>query len=448
MIKYSFIGYVLLCSVVLLISWFVYRLFLSRDLHPSKSRKIVLGLYPLMLIAPFISLPLQVSTINITSNPVVLKDVTIDFSGEIGVTDSESLYFSHLQEILLIVYLIGVILMTGLTLINILQLWRVSKRSEKTEINGTAVYLHSDRRYGSYTWFGKIFLRKNFTDMPFKEQNMILLHECAHVSHRHSRDLVVSQLVVIFQWFNPAAWLLQNELKSIHEYEADAAVINQGVNTKDYQNMLIDNGAMVSLIGMAVLFHNGALRERILMMRRNSFKERIFIRSILIVGLAFLTGCLVNIPAVASMVDSKNSLQIWKNRNLERNRINTNEYSERFRNYENFNDIQKIYRAVEVMPVYGGDISTEKIKSDLKRFVHYPENAIKKGIEGRVFLRFIVSEDGNLKDISIIRSVDSELDKEAVEAVKSLPEKWTPAIRDGKAVSCWFILPVNFKLPS
>lgn len=448
MIKYSFIGYVLLCSVVLLISWFVYRLFLSRDLHPSKSRKIVLGLYPLMLIAPFISLPLQVSTINITNNPVVLKDITIDFSGEIGVTDSESLYFSHLQEILLIVYLIGVILMTVLTLINILQLWRVSKRSEKTEINGTAVYLHSDRRYGSYTWFGKIFLRKDFTGMPFKEQNMILLHECAHVSHRHSRDLVGSQLVVIFQWFNPAAWLLQNELKSIHEYEADAAVINQGVNTKDYQNMLIDNGAMVSLIGMAVLFHNGALRERILMMRRNSFKERIFIRSILIVGLAFLTGCLVNIPAIASMVDSKNSLQIWKNRNLERNRINTNEYSERFRNYENFNDIQKIYRAVEVMPVYGGDISTEKIKSDLKRFVHYPENAIKKGIEGRVFLRFIVSEDGNLKDISIIRSVDSELDKEAVEAVKSLPEKWTPAIRDGKAVSCWFILPVNFKLPS
>lgn len=448
MIKYSFIGYVLLCSVVLLISWFVYRLFLSRDLHPSKSRKIVLGLYPLMLIAPFISLPLQVSTINITSNPVVLKDVTIDFSGEIGVTDSESLYFSHLQEILLIVYLIGVILMTGLTLINILQLWRVSKRSEKTEINGTAVYLHSDRRYGSYTWFGKIFLRKDFTGMPFKEQNMILLHECAHVSHRHSRDLAVSQLAVIFQWFNPAAWLLQNELKSIHEYEADAAVINQGVNTKDYQNMLIDNGAMVSLIGMAVLFHNGALRERILMMRRNSFKERIFIRLILIVGMAFLTGCLVNIPAIASMVDSKNSLQIWKNNNLERNRINTNEYSERFRNYENFNDTQKIYRAVEVMPVYGGDISTEKIKSDLKRFVHYPENAIKKGIEGRVFLRFIVSEDGNLKDISIIRSVDSELDKEAVEAVKSLPEKWTPAIRDGKAVSCWFILPVNFKLPS
>lgn len=445
MIRYSLIGYIFVCSVVLLISWLVYRLFISKDLQPSKNRKLVLGIYLLMVIAPFVSGSALSSSQPDSEKSVILREITIDFSGGNGVTDSGGLYFSHLQDILLIIYLAGVIVVTVLTLFNLVQLWRIYLRSKKMVIEGKVVYVHESKLYGPYTCFAKIFLRKDFLDLPLKEQRMILLHEQAHVSHRHYWDIIISQLGVIFQWFNPVAWLLQNELKALHEYEADKAVIDSGMNTKDYQNMLIDNGAIASFIGMAVLFNNGSLRKRILMMRRRNFKEGVLKRWILITGLAFLTGFIVNIPAVASIVGTKDFLKMRKNYALG---INSSEYSGRFRNYNSINGIQKIHHAVEVMPIYGGDPSTERIKSDLESLIYYPEKAIKNGIEGKVFIRFIVSDDGSVKDLSVIRSVDPELDKIAVEAVKSLPDSWQPATLEGRPVSCWFILPVNFKLPS
>lgn len=102
-----------------------------------------------------------------------------------------------------------------------------------------------------------------------------------------------------------------------------------------------------------------------------------------------------------------------------------------------------LFSVVEVMPQYpGGQIAMMKyIMENMK----YPEQAMKKGIQGRVTVRFIVEKDGSISDVKPIHSVHTLLDKEAVRVVKSMP-KWSPGKQNGKPVRVQLIVPIMFKL--
>lgn len=102
-----------------------------------------------------------------------------------------------------------------------------------------------------------------------------------------------------------------------------------------------------------------------------------------------------------------------------------------------------LFSVVEVMPQYpGGQIAMMKyIMENMK----YPEQAMKKGIQGRVAVRFIVEKDGSISNVRPIHSVHTLLDKEAVRVVKSMP-KWSPGKQHGKPVRVQLIVPIMFKL--
>ena len=102
-----------------------------------------------------------------------------------------------------------------------------------------------------------------------------------------------------------------------------------------------------------------------------------------------------------------------------------------------------LFSVVEVMPQYpGGQIAMLKY---LMENIKYPEQAMKKGIQGRVAVSFIVEKDGSISNVRPVHSVNSLLDKEAVRVVKSMP-KWSPGKQNGKPVRVRFNVPVMFKL--
>ncbi len=102
-----------------------------------------------------------------------------------------------------------------------------------------------------------------------------------------------------------------------------------------------------------------------------------------------------------------------------------------------------IYSCVEQMPQFpGGEAALMKY---LLSHINYPPMAAEKEIQGRVVVRFIVSETGKVSDAIVIQSLDKDLDREAVRVCKSLP-KFTPGRHNGQAVSVWYTLPVIFKL--
>ncbi len=102
-----------------------------------------------------------------------------------------------------------------------------------------------------------------------------------------------------------------------------------------------------------------------------------------------------------------------------------------------------IYRAVEQMPQFpGGEAALMKY---IDSHINYPPEAAKNNVKGVVIVRFVVKKDGSIGEVKVVRSVDKDLDKEAIRVVKSMP-KFTPGRQDGKAVNVWFTLPVTFTL--
>ena len=104
---------------------------------------------------------------------------------------------------------------------------------------------------------------------------------------------------------------------------------------------------------------------------------------------------------------------------------------------------EEIHTLVEQMPQFpGGDAALMKY---LSSHINYPPMAAENGVQGKVILQFVVEKDGRVGEVKIARSVDKDLDKEAIRVVKSLP-KFTPGRQNGYPVRVWYTLPVNFKL--
>ena len=103
----------------------------------------------------------------------------------------------------------------------------------------------------------------------------------------------------------------------------------------------------------------------------------------------------------------------------------------------------KVYDIVEVMPQYPGGMP--ELMQYLAKNIKYPIQAQKKGIEGRVTVRFIVEKDGSISNVTVVRHIHPLLDKEAVRVIKAMP-KWSPGMLNGKPVRVKFNIPVAFRL--
>ena len=104
---------------------------------------------------------------------------------------------------------------------------------------------------------------------------------------------------------------------------------------------------------------------------------------------------------------------------------------------------EEIFRSVEQMPQFpGGDAALMKF---LQSHINYPPMAAENNVQGKVILQFVVEKDGKVGEVKVARSVDKDLDREAIRVVKTLP-RFTPGRQNGQPVRVWYTLPVTFKL--
>lgn len=103
------------------------------------------------------------------------------------------------------------------------------------------------------------------------------------------------------------------------------------------------------------------------------------------------------------------------------------------------------FESVEQLPEFPGGQAA--LMSYVAQHIHYPAAAIDKGVQGRVVVRFVIEKDGRVGQTQIVRSIDPDLDQEAVRLIKSLP-KFIPGKMNGQNVAVWYTLPINFRLPS
>lgn len=269
--------------------------------------------------------------------------------------------------------------------------------------------------------------------------DVIIAHELAHIHHRHCFDLIISQLVCIFQWFNPAAWLMREELKNVHEFQADDTVLRSGIEPRQYQMLLIKKAVGTRFQSLANSLNHSNLKRRITMMYSQKSSAGRKMRVLALVPAAALALAVCNIPAVASTISATAEVKVSKASATD---ISVDKVSENsFAAQTTTND--KVESAVEEMPQFpGGEMAMMEY---LMRNVKYPKEAEDANKEGKVVVKFIVEADGSIGDTEVVNSVDPLLDAEAVRVIKAMP-RWTPGKSNGQAVACTYTLPILFKL--
>ncbi len=180
-------------------------------------------------------------------------------------TDKEAPFPLH--NLLAGIYIIGIGGMASLLLLSTAQMLRLMRRHPAQPYEKGIRLVICPEEIRSFSWGRTIMLSR--TDAEEKG-GIILLHERMHLHYRHTYDLLLMELILLLHWFNPAVWLLMHYLKEIHEFEADNGVLSEGIDTTQYQLLLVRKSVGTRLYSMASAFRTSKLKKRINMM----LKER------------------------------------------------------------------------------------------------------------------------------------------------------------------------------
>ena len=392
-----------LCLIAFYLLW---KLLLSRETFHRFNRVALLAVMAIAMVLPWIRLSQDVLA-PAANSFIVLDDILVTPSG--AATAQHAVHPLNMTNVATAAYFIGVVLALVWFLHSQWSLHRLFKKGRTESLPGGITLHVLPGDLSPFSYFKHIVIsEQDYQDNPRE----ILVHEQAHISLRHSWDVLFMGLVTLFQWWNPAAWLLCRELRQVHEYEADEAVLNQGVDAKQYQLLLIRKSVGDQLFSMANNFNYQSLKKRIRMMTINKSSRWNTLRALAVV------------PVIAL------ALLAFANPKTETAPVSGD---------------NKVYETVEQMPEYpGGVVEMTKF---LQRNIQYPANAAKNEVEGRVILQFVVEKNGQIGEVKVVRSVDPELDAEAMRVVKSMPN-FIPGRQDGKPVAVLYTIPISFKLQS
>lgn len=406
----TFFAYLIKSSVCILFYELFYRLFLRGETFHRLNRMILLMslvlslLLPLLDVSGWFSFAGQDGAMPVTELTFSLQELVVD-QRTAGLLEHQGI---AAWAVIFGVYLAGIILLLLKNLLVFVYLHRLLKRCRQEQTADGQVYYRCPDQMGPFSWLGRVVL-SSADDGPLTD--CILAHERAHAALGHSFDLLLVELFLCFQWFNPAAWWLKKDLRLVHEYEADRYVLASGFDARVYQLLLIRKSVGPKLYNMVHSFNNYSLKKRITMMMKRKSKFWTQAKSLYVLPLGGF------VLALFACVDGKKPT-VEESQSVETREMTVKEQPD---------DSVASY----VDPSFpGGDVACMKWLSEN---VKYPAEAVEKGIKGKVIVQFVVTKDGKITDA------------EALRAIRSMPD-WEPAQRDGQNIAVKYSLPIAFSL--
>jgi len=252
----EFLQYDLKVAVLVATFYMFYRLLLSRETFHRVNRAVLL----LTAVASFV-LPLCVVTVHKT---VVLSQAPTGLvTAELGAASMAEPDMPLWQMLATCVFFAGVAVTLGRTLTSLCRLWWLIAHSEQhPQPDGTVVCV-TKKEVSPFSWMHFIVL--SHSDYEAHDA-AVLAHERGHIRRHHTLDLLLVDTLTALQWFNPAMWMLRQDLRTIHEYEADAAVLSLGLNMRQYQYLLIQKAVGDCGYSVACGISHSTLKNRINMM--------------------------------------------------------------------------------------------------------------------------------------------------------------------------------------
>jgi TonB family protein len=400
------------CSAILLL---LFNLFLAKEKTFQLNRWILLFLIPSAILIPFLSY----SIILPQESPIPLNYLPVDQVPPISeIPSAKSSQGNSTLNWVLLVYLpvFFLLLFKKLRALNRLMVW--TKIATPKPILGA--YLILSEKVLSPFSFGKyIFMNPSDYGEGTEKTDLIIKHECVHISQRHHIDLAVMEFLTVVCWFNPVVYLVRKAMVLNHEYQADQLAKNF-INPIQYKKLLLKLSVRNTSNVWTSPISSSALKLRLIMMNKPTMR-RTMNRRTLFFGLfasMMIAGFSLKINAQQTVPDPSQS---QKQLPLEWDQ----------------------YVPVEEQPEYEGGMAA--FYSYVTSELNYPMQARKQGIEGQVEVQFVVEKDGSLSNVTAINGIGSGCDAEAVRVVKNAPA-FRPGKQRGKPVRVQMVLPILFNL--
>ena len=529
----EFLIYDLKVAALIAVFYFCYRLLMERETMHRLNRIVLLSSIVLSLALPLCVITLH-KTIEVEQVPVVdTAELVVADLEATSVEDSPNLLQPY---ILFAIFIIGFVCRLIYIVNSYRHLRRMIKDSEQHSLEDGVTLAVVDLPVAPFSWMHTIVLSR----IDYEERNpSILVHERGHILQRHSWDIVFVEALTALQWFNPVVWLLRRDLRTVHEYEADAAVLSSGSDVSQYIQLLMRKAMGTKACILANGINNSTFKKRINMMllnkssRYNSLKL-LALLPIIGVSLALNAETVTDVvykndppqkqvpvkkgkknstiklggnqtikvveqektqaaeqlqsytaelqeaePNVAVLilntkqkgeeplliVDGKIST-IDQVRALPRDSvarlatmrekaamksygekgkygaliITTKKHQEELDNEPKQPDV---FDVVEGMPQFpGGEAALMRY---LSQNIRYPKEAMEAKTQGRVIVQFVIEKDGSISGAHVVKSVNPQLDAEALRVVSAMPN-WTPGTHNGQTVRVKYAVPISFRL--
>ncbi|MEG1401383.1 M56 family metallopeptidase [Bacteroides sp.] len=303
----TFFVYILKTTLCLAGFYLFYRLLLSRETFHRFNRIVLLSILLLSLLIPLI----EVSTAaNGEVHQAVLSiEMLLMMAGDSStvVTPETEKFSVTWMQMALLVYLIGVFFFIGRHLYSLWQMVRLFRSGHREKLPDGMIRIVHQKNIAPFSWINFIVISQKDFEENGRE---ILIHEKAHIRYRHSIDLLIADICIFFQWFNPASWLLKQELQNIHEYEADETVIREGVNPKEYQLLLIKKAVGTRLYSMANSFNHSKLKKRITMMLKEKSNPWARLKYLYVLPLAAIAVTAFARPEISDTVNEISAIKV------------------------------------------------------------------------------------------------------------------------------------------
>jgi TonB family protein len=430
-----FLTYILKSSVCAALLWIAYHALLRKETHFAFNRFYLLSVIPLSSLIPLLRLPLLPPA---EHAPII----TIEGFSAAPLAETATQSFPTVT-LLLVIYFLG----AGFVAFRFIkQFYHMRRIMAASRFSDT-------KNYSAFTFFRKICI--NSSTLPAGDYEKILWHEQVHARQLHSVDLVVAQLFVMLQWFNPFAWQLKKSIVATHEYLADAQVLAHGVDVNIYQQLLFRQTTGV-YPEYACSFSYSLTKKRLIMMTKNNTGKFFALKlcgmlpvialPVALFGLSTAETVSPVTPTAASVETHTQAVDNVSKESSVKFTVYTQDTKKDTAKTKTVRFNVPVYQfgTVDVNPEFPGgqDEMMKFIFDNLK----YPKEATEKKIQGRVSVEFIVRTGGNVDNVKVLKSVDPLLDAEAARVVKAMPA-WTPGKHKGKTVAVRFILPIVFQMP-
>ncbi len=484
-------SYIIETTVAGAVLYLIYRFILLSESQQSFKRYYLLGATILPWIIPSLTMPFGQS-ININYPGQGRNEPAISQLGNSNISGASN---GMLESISLNdIYWVGGILLALFMATALVRIWIIYKSSKKVVVEGRMVF-QSEKLDASFSFFRLIFSNSLHPS--------IIAHEEAHGRLWHTIDLLLLNINRILLWWNPISWFLLREMKMVHEYQADELAAKEK-DIEEYRKILI-SASMAShgflpenLVGsLANSFHDGALFKRLNAMKNTKkkiSKAKISLLGTLTAMVVILLSCTQDMQEITDNVSESYEisdgaqklvlelkekypgaefkvidLHLKEGEDLEVLKAKIHEMDldqELVEAYhmdknkgiheviirnggklelatEAMKDEDGVYKIVDEVPAFEGGM--EGFYKYITDNLEYPQQARKIGVQGTVYVQFVVNKDGSISDAVTLKGIGAGCDKVAADIIGNAPS-FKPGLVNGEPVRTRMVLPVVFKL--